>query len=143
MRLWSLHPRYLDARGLVALWREGLLARNVLENKTKGYRNHPQLNRFRRHEAPLMAIHFYLKEVHEEATRRLYRFDASKIDWNAQARKIEVTSGQLAFEYLHLRKKLMERDGLKLAALPPQGKVEVHPLFMVKEGPVEEWELVG
>jgi len=25
MRLWTLHPKYLDARGLVALWREGLL----------------------------------------------------------------------------------------------------------------------
>jgi len=30
MRLWSLHPRYLDAKGLVALWREGLLAQKVL-----------------------------------------------------------------------------------------------------------------
>lgn len=31
MRLWSLHPSYLDAVGLVALWREGLLARKVLQ----------------------------------------------------------------------------------------------------------------
>ncbi|HEU5178767.1 MAG TPA: pyrimidine dimer DNA glycosylase/endonuclease V, partial [Burkholderiales bacterium] len=30
MRLWSLHPKYLDARGLVALWREALLAQAVL-----------------------------------------------------------------------------------------------------------------
>jgi hypothetical protein len=29
-RIWSLHPKYLDARGLVALWREGLLAQAVL-----------------------------------------------------------------------------------------------------------------
>ena len=36
MRLWSLHPRYLDAKGLVALWREGLLAQAVLKGQTKG-----------------------------------------------------------------------------------------------------------
>ena len=30
MRLWSLHPCYLDPAGLVAVWREGLLARAVL-----------------------------------------------------------------------------------------------------------------
>jgi carboxyl-terminal processing protease len=29
MRLWSLHPKYLDAQGLVALWREALLAKAV------------------------------------------------------------------------------------------------------------------
>jgi hypothetical protein len=47
MRIWSLHPKYLDAKGLVALWRESLLAKQALESKTKGYKNHPQLNRFK------------------------------------------------------------------------------------------------
>jgi len=47
MRLWSLHPAYLDARGLGALWREGLLAQAVLRGKTRGYRSHPQLERWR------------------------------------------------------------------------------------------------
>ena len=28
MRLWSLHPKHLDPQGLVARWREGLLARS-------------------------------------------------------------------------------------------------------------------
>ena len=37
MRLWSLHPRCLDAKGLVALWREGLLAQEVLRGKTRDY----------------------------------------------------------------------------------------------------------
>ena len=27
MRIWTLHPEYLDGRGLTALWRETLLAR--------------------------------------------------------------------------------------------------------------------
>lgn len=43
MRLWSLHPQYLDAKGLVALWREGLLAQAVLAGQTRGYKRHPQL----------------------------------------------------------------------------------------------------
>ena len=52
MRLWTLHPRYLDARGLVALWREALLAQKVLRGKTRGYRAHPQLQRFREQADP-------------------------------------------------------------------------------------------
>ena len=47
MRLWTLHPKYLDRQGLVAVWREGLLAQAVLHSNTKGYKNHPQLDRFR------------------------------------------------------------------------------------------------
>ena len=47
MRIWSLHPQYLDRQGLTAAWREGLLAQKVLTGTTKGYRNHPQLRRFR------------------------------------------------------------------------------------------------
>ena len=41
MRLWTLHPQYLDPRGLVALWREALLAQKVLLGRTRGYRAHP------------------------------------------------------------------------------------------------------
>ena len=41
MKLWSIHPKYLDAKGLVALWREALLAQKVLDGKTEGYKNHP------------------------------------------------------------------------------------------------------
>ncbi|HLW43123.1 MAG TPA: pyrimidine dimer DNA glycosylase/endonuclease V, partial [Candidatus Acidoferrales bacterium] len=78
MRLWSLHPSHLDGKGLVALWREGLLAQNVLRGKTKGYRFHPQLNRFRATKKPVIAIGTYLRAVAEEAKSRGYSFDASK-----------------------------------------------------------------
>jgi hypothetical protein len=44
MRLWSIHPEYLDAKGLVALWREALLAQNVLQCNTKGYKKHPLIS---------------------------------------------------------------------------------------------------
>ncbi len=36
MRIWTLHPQYLDRQGLVALWREGLLAQEVLRGQTRG-----------------------------------------------------------------------------------------------------------
>ena len=79
MRLWSIHPRYLDRQGLVALWREGLLAQKVLAGKTNGYRFHPQLLRFRQSRDPLQSIGTYLHHVAEEASKRKYRFDRSKI----------------------------------------------------------------
>ena len=79
MRLWTLHPALLDARGLVALWREGLLARKVLRGRTAGYRHHPQLERFRACARPLHAVDAYLWAVHAEATARGYAFDAGKL----------------------------------------------------------------
>jgi len=77
--LWSLHPGYLDARGLVALWREGLLARKVLQHLTKGYKNHPQLDRFNDHLQPTVAIDCYLWYVYGEAVRREHHFSIGKI----------------------------------------------------------------
>src|SRR6478752_3299089 len=109
MRIWSLHPKYLDAKGIVALWRETLLAKHVLEGRTKGYTNHPQLNRFKRLERPVDAINEYLAEVYEEATRRGYKFDRTKIDWNFSATKIKVNTGQVDYEFSHLLKKLQVR----------------------------------
>ena len=79
MRLWSIHPCYLDAKGLVALWREGLLAQNVLIGNTKGYKNHPQLIRFKNTNNPLGAIACYLRDVVDEADKRGYNFNRNKI----------------------------------------------------------------
>jgi hypothetical protein len=138
MRLWSLHPQYLDGKGLVALWREGLLAKKVLEQKTDGYKNHPQLERFKRSQDPLNAINFYLSEVYREAERRGYTFNREKIRWTTQAEKIEVTQGQLLYELNHLRKKLKNRACASLHDLPES--VDPHPLFTVIAGEIEEWE---
>ncbi len=136
MRLWSLHPKHLDVRGLVALWREGLLARAVLAGRTKGYTAHPQLERFRRSTRPLAAIDAYLGAVLAESLARGYRFDASKIR-RARAGKLAVTSGQLAFEWTHLRRKLAVRDPARLLRL---GKREAHPSFRVVRGGIAAWE---
>jgi len=145
MRLWSLHPSYLDAKGLVALWREGLLARAVLRGQTKGYRHHPQLERFRSQAAPLMAINAYLGTVHAESLRRGYHFDRSRIGrvLRVQAR-IPVSLGQLQFEWRHLLRKLAARDPELHERLRfEEGAPRPHPLFRVREGPMEPWERSG
>ncbi len=142
MRIWSLHPQYLDAKGLVALWRETLLAQKVLRGETRGYRNHPQLLRFKAHPEPLAAIATYLREVQREATRRGYQFDAGKIGSHTTRKKIPVTTGQVEYELAHLRKKLKVRDPAALARLKKSGAPALHPLFREVEGDVEEWEVV-
>lgn len=142
MRLWSLHPGLLDAKGLVALWRETLLAQKVLAGNTKGYRNHPQLDRFKRQPDPLAAIGAYLREVELEARRRGYNFDAGKIICDADAPLVEVTDGQLAYEFAHLKAKLKVRDAAALERIAGMEAPRAHPLFAVVEGGVEEWEVV-
>jgi hypothetical protein len=140
MRLWSLHPKHLDARGLVALWREALLAQAVLAGKTRGYTKHPQLERFRASKAPLKAIGAYLSEVQKEAERRGYKFDKGKIMFpRKNAAKMPVTDGQLKHEWLHLRKKLMKRDKLKMAE-NARAKMGAHPSFAARKGKKEGWE---
>jgi len=141
MRIWSLHPKYLDTKGLVALWRESLLAKHVLEDKTKGYRNHPQLNRFKNCRHPLHAVNYYLSIVHQEAEKRNYVFDRNKIEWRFQECKIPVTTGQIEFEIQHLKNKLLERDPIKLKKIKSTRNFQTHPLFTVINGAIENWEI--
>ena len=139
MRLWTIHPKFLDVKGLTAAWREGLLARKVLRGETKGYRNHPQLIRFRAHPDPLSAIDVFLAGILAEARDRGYNFDGSKIDETAKAMPIEETDGQLAYEWEHLLNKLETRDPDRWKQCkdkPP----EAHPLFVLKNGSVRDWE---
>ncbi len=142
MRLWSLHPKYLDPQGLVALWREALLANAVLRGATRGYRNHPQLERFRSQAAPLSAISGYLLGVHAEAVSRGYSFDRSKIGCVSTQSVIFVTSGQMDFEWQHLLKKLLLRSPDLYKRWSKDGEPSCHPLFRVQPGPVEPWERV-
>ena len=141
MRIWSLHPKYLDAKGLVALWRETLLAKKVLENKTRGYKNHPQLTRFRNAKNPLSAINRYLLFIYREAESRNYTFNKNKIGRILYAHKLLVTKGQMEYEITHLRKKLKARDRKKFIEVSAEKKFIAHPLFRVKQGNVEEWEI--
>jgi len=142
MRIWSLHPQYLDAKGLVALWRETLLAKHVLENKTKGYKNHPQLNRFKRTKNPVDSINHYLFFVLQEARVRNYKFDAAKIASTFRRSKLTVTKGQLDYEVKHLLNKLIKREPEKFKQLKSTRSFKPHPMFRVKEGGIESWEHV-
>ena len=147
MRLWSLHPRLLDRQGLVACWREALLAQAVLLGRTRGYTAHPQVERFRAHPWPTAAIGAYLTGLHDEAAVRGYRFDATRIveprDETEELERIPVTFGQLGFELSHLRAKLVQRSPDFLAeqtALETVELIPVHPLFEAVAGTIEPWE---
>lgn len=146
MRLWSLQPRYLDRQGLTACWREALLAQAVLAERTRGYRNHSQLVRFRTSVSPLAHIGAYLGAIADEATTRSYRFDRTRIlelprPGSALA-QIPVTEGQIEYEWAHLLAKLRRRSPERAAAYADLSQPEVHPLFTLVPGPVEAWERV-
>ena len=144
MRLWSIKFEYLDSKGIVALWREALLAKNVLEGKTKGYRNHPQLIRFKEQSNPLSAINTYLYYISIIAKERGYSFDTGKIDSlkiNTKL-KIKVTKGQLDYELALLRQKLKRRSIAQYESINSINNAEPNPLFAAVEGPIEEWEKV-
>jgi hypothetical protein len=143
MRLWTIHPRYLDAQGLVALWREGILAQKVIAGETRGYTRHPQLTRFRQHPEPLRAISAYLREVVGEAARRGYHFDETKIRSSPCLIQMEETRGQLLYEWKHLQAKLRVRRPELYRELKKLADPEPHPLFRVVPGEVRAWEKIA
>lgn len=142
MRLWSIHPKYLDTKGLVALWRESLLARAVLQGQTKGYTRHPQLIRFQNHPKPLLAINTYLLSVLEESKHRGYKFDENKVDKGRTDIQIDVKTGQIEYEYHFLCEKLKKRDLLAWNNIKETKIIETHPLFVTTEGGIELWEKI-
>lgn len=144
VRLWSIHPRYLDRYGLLGVWREGLLAQSVLLGRTRGYVNHPQLIRFRRTRDPVLYIGTYLYYIYLEGRSRGYGFSLNRIvRYDEGVERIPVNSGQLKYEFSLLLGKVKVRDPGWYMRIRGIVDVEPHPLFYVKEGPVEEWERVG
>ena len=143
MRLWSLHPSYLDTKGLVAVWREGLLALHVLRGQTQGYRHHPQLIRFQNHPEPIAALSFYLHVIVDEAEKRNYHFRREKLEVRQIVQPINVTADQLIYETEHLQKKLKLRDPQKLSLLETLTQFEAHPLFQTIPGKIETWEKIS
>ncbi|MGH8178165.1 MAG: pyrimidine dimer DNA glycosylase/endonuclease V [Steroidobacter sp.] len=140
MRLWTLHPKYLDSQGLVALWREALLARAVIRGETKGYRQHAQLHRFQALGAPRSAINAYLASVLLEAQSRGYSFDESKVGPIRTLVRIDCTDSQLLYEWEHLRRKLRARSPACFQHWCDVKSPEAHPLFRITSGPVASWE---
>jgi hypothetical protein len=140
MRLWTVHPSYLDAKGLVALWREALLAQKVLAGETRGYRHHPQLVRFQAQAKPLQAVGAFLRGIAEEAQRRGYNFDATKIRSRKPFRPIAETNGQLLYEWRHLRAKLCIRSPGLYERCRKISRPRAHPLFRIVPGGIRAWE---
>ncbi len=145
MRLWSLHPRYLDPKGLGAVWREGLLAQAILHGKTTGWRKHSHLLRFTYHPSPIRAIGCYLLTIHEEATTRGYHYRREKILTPAiKVPPIPVTVGQLLYEWGLLKERVRTRSPptytTLLAVETQEPRPAPHPLFVLVEGAVEPWE---
>ena len=140
MRLWTIHPCYLDRQGLLALWREGLLAQAVLLGKTKGYVHHPQLTRFRDLRSPVAGIAAYLEVVHKESERRGYHFDQTRIQRRRLRKRIPETRGQLLYEWHHLLIKLQRRSPEHFLSLRQITEPTSHPLFEIIPGVVRPWE---
>ncbi len=140
MRIWTLHPRYLDRQGLLALWREGLLAQKVLQGMTRGYTGHPQLARFRSHRDPLGMIAAYLHGVWLEACARGYSFDRARIAAPPCGGRVEESEGQLLFEWAHLLEKLRVRAPSLHEEYRGIDLPEPHPLFRIVPGGKREWE---
>jgi hypothetical protein len=140
MRLWTIHPKYLDPQGLVAVWREALLARAVLRGQTRGYRHHPQLERFRMHAAPRYAINAYLAAIHSEAAARGYAFDKQKIGPLRSVHSISTTTEQIQYEWQHLLRKLSVRSKVLHGRWCTVRIPQCHPLFTPVPGAIEPWE---
>jgi len=141
MRLWSIHPKYLDCKGLIALWRESLLAKKVLSGKTKAFKKHPQLKRFENHPETVSTINVYLYYVLEEGLRCGYDFKKEKISMPVKRiLPIKVTRGQIQFEFNHLKKKLKTRDPEKYRQLLKVKEIRPNPIFKIVEGEIEKWE---
>jgi hypothetical protein len=145
LRLWSINPTYLDSQGLNAVWREGLLAQSVLQGKTKGWKNHPQLERFKNTTNAMAAIGYYLLKIYEEAQRRTYHYHYSKIMMPVNTvHKIPITKGQLDYEYKILKARIKNRSPAKYHELIQLERrdqhPEPHPLFVIVKGEVEHWE---
>ena len=141
MRLWTVHPRYLDGQGLVAAWREGLLAQKVLRGETRGYTRHPQLLRFRGQAKPVEVIAAYLDLLAKEAIRRGYVFDTAKISAPRFEGQLVETRGQLLYEWRHLKRKLRARSPAVYRRCCGLACPSPNPLFRIVRGPVRDWEV--
>jgi hypothetical protein len=145
LRLWSLNPTYLDQKGLGAVWREALLAQKVLLGKTKGWKNHPQLIRFKKNLEPINSIGYYLTKIFEEGCERGYNYNKSKIFCSVgKIDKINISKGQIIYEFKILKERVKKRDYMKFLELVKYEKKEIcpkpHPLFSIIDGEVEPWE---
>lgn len=80
--------------------------------------------------------------VADEAKERGYAFDVSKIAMRRGRVSIPVTDGQLAYELMHLKQKVRQRDPERLQLLSKRESVRVNSIFKAVNGPIEPWERI-
>ncbi len=130
MRLWSIHPKYLDTKGVVAVWREALLAKHIIDGKTRAYAHHPQAKRFMNAKRSKDAINLYLYHIYKEAKKRGYSFKKEKFCSSAKT-TIPITKEQLFFEWNHLKRKLKKRAPAKYKEMQMIKTPLLHPVFKI------------
>ena len=133
-------PRYPGPACFVA---RGLTSPRGTTPQTRGYRHHPQLQRFQAHASPRFAINAYLAAIHSEATARGYAFDKRKIGPVRSVDSISATTGQIAYEWQHLMAKLAVRNQALRRHWRKVRKPLCHPLFKPVPGAVEQWERIA
>lgn len=117
-----------------------MLAKKVLQGLTSKYKNHPQLDRFKK--VPVKYINTYLYFLYKESCERGYCFDKRNVVKPFTKNKLTVTDKQLKYEFQHLKKKLKTRDPKKYKELLKIKNPKPNPLFRVKKGPIEIWERI-
>lgn len=142
MRIWSIHPSYLDSAGINGCWRESLLAQKILNGHNFSYKNHSQMKRFYSDRESLLAIGTYLYYIYLESVKRNYNYDFNKILYFNNNYKMQVTENQLLYEFNLLQWKLKKRNYKKY--LENKNIKEIFPnnIFDVKEGQIESWEKI-
>ena len=115
----------------------------MLLGRTRGYKHHPQLQRFRGAADPVAFIAGYLRVVAEEAASRGYAFDAARIVvTSSPVRPIAETKGQLLYEWEHLGRKLARRSPEWYRDRVTGARPSAHPLFRIVAGGVRDWERI-
>jgi hypothetical protein len=144
MRLWSIHPKYLDASRLNAQWREALLCKACLEDKTVGYLNHPQYLRVKNHPHPHDFINKFLYSIWEEGFNRGYKYDDTKFAICLDFEPMEVTEDQIEYEFEHLQKKLGEFDEQYVSNEQDFNEegILLNDCFLLIPGPIMNFEKV-
>lgn len=153
MRLWTIHPKYLDGKRLTSQWKEGIqmmhIWKEIGENpepaKRLGYVSHPQVRRLSNllvADSGLISLllHQHLTAVHEESVQRSYSFNKKLIDDLApdckNAPKVYVTMGQVAYEFALMATK--NNEWSQKVAIDPY--MLCNPIFQVVSGSIESWE---
>ena len=127
-------------KGVVACGREAWLGGKVRAGQTVGDTRHPELTRCRVLDDPRAGVGACLRGLADEAGRRGYRFDVTRVVRSDRALTLTVTRGQLDVEASHLLAKLKERSPERVAGFPKPADLLPHPLFTVIPGPVADWE---